>query len=383
MRTLHLYLLRQTLIVLGAAIGVFVGVLLLGNALKDIPNLLVSQQVSLGTVIKVLSFQLPWLLSFAIPLALLAAVLLVFGRLSADQELTAIRSGGISLSGFAWPVLALGLIASGLSGWINLELAPKCRIASKRVLGSLAVNPVDLLVPKRYIREFPQWTIYVNGKDDDLLKEVLLHRYDENGDLIQRLEAVTGEVRVVAEQGIVEFTLRKVQFYWRSETGNSDGNAETQGTVVDDDGTSWETMFSGEHREEIAFGGVEKQFVKPDLSEMSYGQLRQELVRVRSENAAETPIIFHLHRQVASSFACFGFVLIGVPLGIRAHRRETSVGLALALLVALVYYAFQAFAQSLDTNAAAHPHLLVWLPNFVFTGLGIWLFWRANQGISA
>ena len=380
MRTLHFYLLQQVLTVLAAAIGVFVGVLLLGNALKDILALLVNQQISIAIVIKVLLFQLPWLLSFAVPLAILAAVLLVFGRLSADQELTAIHSGGISLTGFAWPVLAVGLAASLISGWINLDLAPRCRIASKQVIGSLATDPVDLLVPGRYIREFPQWTIYVADKDGDLLKGVLLYRYDEHGRLVQRLQAATGEVRLQSGAGTVEFTLRKVQFYWRSDTAAEGGDT---GRVAGDEPaeTVWETMLSGEHRERLAFGRVGDQLIKPDLSEMTYGQLLTELQQVRQENADDTPIVFHLHRQVASSFACFGFVLIGMPLGIRAHRRETSVGLALALAVALIYYAFQAFAQSLDTNAAAHPHLLVWLPNFVFIGLGTWLFWRANRGL--
>ena len=120
--------------------------------------------------------------------------------------------------------------------------------------------------------------------------------------------------------------------------------------------------------------------IEPDLSEMTHFQLRDELERVRRGGLAEGPVVFHLHRQMASSFACFGFMLVGVPLGIRAHRRETSLGLAMALGVAMVYYLLHALAQSLETRPEYYPHLLNWLPNFLFVALGGWLFFRANRG---
>jgi len=376
MPTLHFYLLRQVLTVLGASLGVFVAVLLLGNALKPVQTMLVDQQVSLATVLKVLALQLPWLLSFALPLALLSAVLLVFGRLSADQELTAIRSGGVSLSGFAWPVLMLGLVFSAVSAWVNLDVAPRCRIASKLEIGRMVSNPVELLAPDRYVRDFPGWTIYLTEKDEGRLKGLLLYRYDERGKLIQRLEAGRGEVRVDEAAGTMEFILGDVRLYWRNESGTGESSKEEAELS-----SNWETMTSEEHRELIRFDPARARMVKPKLSEMSHAQLREELKRVRREGLDDTPVKFHLHRQVASSFAGFGFVLLGIPLGIRAHRRETSVGLALALVVALAYYAFQAFAQALETKAGAQPHLLIWLPNFLFIGLGAWLFHRANAGI--
>jgi lipopolysaccharide export LptBFGC system permease protein LptF len=374
MLTIHRYLLAQILVVLSVALAVFVAVLLLGNAFKEVLLLLVNRQVSLGTVAEILLLQIPWLLSFALPLGFLAAVLLVFGRLSADQELTALRAGGISLTAATWPVILLALACCLASFAINTRFAPDCRIRSKAVAGRLIQSPADLIVPGRYIRDFPGWTIYINERNGERLERVLLYGHNaETGRLEQRVEAERGMVNVVSNATALALQLEAATFYFRSADA---------GEVEIDAATGWETLRVGRTTQSIPVSEFRSREIVPDLSEMTRSQLREELKRVRDEGAAAGPVLFHLHRQQASSFACLAFALVGLPLGIRAHRRETSVGLALALVVAIAYYAFLAFAQSLETKSAAYPHLLVWLPDFLFVGLGGWLTWRANRGLT-
>jgi lipopolysaccharide export system permease protein len=74
--------------------------------------------------------------------------------------------------------------------------------------------------------------------------------------------------------------------------------------------------------------------------------------------------------------ASFIFVLIGIPLGIRSHRKESTVGIALSLIIALVFYLGTIFAESMDSSPAFYPHLLVWLPFVVCSGIALYLLPR-------
>ena len=154
-KTLHNYLTRQVLASLFLTVAVFTFVLLIGNVLKEILPMLVSGHARIDSVLEAIGLLIPFVWVFALPMGLLTAMLLVFGRFSADQELTAARASGISLLSLITPVLFLSLLCCGVSAWINMALGPQCRVAYVNLFFKLRADLLNVQIPEgQFVRDF-------------------------------------------------------------------------------------------------------------------------------------------------------------------------------------------------------------------------------------
>jgi lipopolysaccharide export system permease protein len=365
-KTLHRYLTRQVLASLLMTVAVFTFVLLLGNVLKEILGLLVNRQASLIMVAQAIGLLIPFVLVFALPMGMLTATLLTFGRFSADNELTAVRASGISLLSLISPILILSVVLSGVCAFVNLEFAPRCRVAYRSLLFKNVDRLETMITEKSFIR-FPPlpYTIYLGRLRHGEARDIQLYKFDKMGtNLLSYTRAPYGTVSFDKTNKTLHLVLREAWSY-----GAEIGGDET-----------------GERRP-VYFGTWPLDLVLQDklpkdtpLSEMTFRQLWRERAELKAEGVMTTPVDVQIHSQIAFSFACIGFTLIGIPLGIRAHRRETSAGMAMSLVLVMVYYSFLILGQSLDTRENLFPYLIVWLPNFLFQALGLVLLRRVNRG---
>jgi LPS export ABC transporter permease LptF len=391
MRTLHKYLTRQVFASLLLSVLVFTFVLLLGNVLKEILALLLSGQARFTTVLEAIGLLIPFVLVFALPMGLLTATLLVFGRFSADQELTAARASGISLLSLITPVLLLSLFCCALSAWINMDLGPRSRVAYKELLIRASADLMRFQLPeKQFIRDIPGYIIYVGKNHGGDLQDVMIFVLQRETNVTTTIRAPRGQLKTDPKNKQVILDLLDPQMV----------TIMPNDSVRIDSSKGWATYTyplppMGDHS------------YHPAISDMTFWQLRDELndlnrklslppvvneadreasnrqlreAEKQRKNLME-PLRVAMNREVAFSFACFSFTLIGIPLGIRVHRRETNVGVAIALGLVLIYYAFVILGQSLSDRPDLAPHLIFWLPNFIFQAVGAVLLWRANRGI--
>lgn len=379
MKTLHLYLLRQVIASVVMTVLVFTFVLLLGNLLREILALLVNRQATLGLVLQAMALLIPFVLVYALPMGLLTGTLLVFGRFSADQELTAARAGGISLVALATPVLLLSLVLTGICGWFNLELAPRCRVAYKDLLYRLGTQQgTSLLAENQFIRDYPGFVVYVGHAEREVLKNVVIFQLGTN-------QTFEGEETIPSTNAPGNPAVSRVALaiYSREATLNLDPTNQVVRLFFNDPVVlirGWQPMFWPTNQAlELPARMTRNRDEKPKLSEMTFSQLMHEYYDYRRLGIDALPVAVQMHRQVSFSFACVGFALIGIPLGIRAHRRETSAGVALALLLVLAYYSFVILAQAWETRPERMPHLVLWMPNLLFQLVGTWMLWRVNR----
>jgi lipopolysaccharide export system permease protein len=406
LKTLHKYITGQVLAALLLTVAVFAFVVLLLNALHDLLPLLAGGHVSLGLMAKAVGLLLPFACVYALPMGFITATLLVFGRFSADQELTAMRASGVSLISLVTPVLLLSLLCCGLSAWFNMDIGPRARVEFVNLRSDLLHELANAQIPEgRLINDFPGYMFYVGKNNNGQLEDVNIYRLQNETNWDVLIHAAHGRLTTDRALNQLVVDLFDGRIINRTARGNNIGAF-------------------GEAPFNFSLNAVTNRTIKPKISDMTFRQLRQELRDLKELNLSPAApglppaldglqrlnltvatnaspaevgalmleaekargrqlerVRVAMHREVAFSFACFGFTLVGIPLGIRVHRRETNIGVALALALVVVYYGFTMLGESLAAHPEFYPHLIFWLPNFIFQGVGAVLLWRANRGI--
>lgn len=367
-------------------------VLLLGNVLREVLSLMVNGQASFGVVVQAVGLLIPFVWVFALPMGMLTATLLFFGRFSADHELTAARASGISLVSLVSPVILLSLALCLVSAIVNMEVAPRCRVAYKKIFENANLRLSQILLPEgRFVRDYPGYVFHVEKNREGELEGVTMFELRDQTNVARIVRAPTGRLTV----GIERVTL-SVSNATSVEIGEDGAQPGATGYV------EVSAPLRKEKRSEPKISDMTFSQLQAELDDLqrriewpiNYRRLTQDQPRekrramgkelakqlARAREEATTPVRVAMHEQIAFSFACFGFTLVGIPLGIRMHRRETNIGFFIALALVLVYYSFVMIGQSLDTSPQYVPHLIIWFPNFLFQAVGVVLLWRANRG---
>lgn len=374
------HILKSVLFTCVTAVGLFAFVVALPNVARELIGPLLAGQFDFDTFVRLNALLLPFAVSYALPMGVLTGVLLTLGRLSADSEITAMRATGVSLLRISRPILLLGFACAALAFYVNFESMPWARVQyHKEFATAVRANPLRIIEAKRFIRDFSGSVLYVREKEGDVLRDIWLWELDDRSRVRRVLRAESG--RLIYDEAtnslvpnLVNVTVEErdaenpEDFSKSPKVASVEKAAEVRilldryfGRNLDKMKDDWLT-YAGLHAKQAKLAA---ETPSPDQAK-EHTRSRMKLAMIVQEK-------FNL------SLAVFSFALIGVPLGIKVSRRETSANLGVALGLVLGFYLMTVAIKSLDRHPEFRPDLLLWLPNVIFLGLGVWLFTRIDR----
>jgi lipopolysaccharide export system permease protein len=375
------HIFKNILITCLGAVGLFSFVVALGNFYRDLLGPLLAGQLTIMMLLRLLLLLLPFAVSYALPMGILTGVLLTLGRLSADSEITAMRSAGIGIIRIARPVFILGVIGALVALYVNFESMPWARVQYHREFATaLRANPLSFIVPKTFIRDFKGMVVYVGARDEaGGLHDLWIWELDNESRVKRLIRAESGRLDYDEATNSLVPTLFRAKSEERDPDRPEDFSKSPKAPSV-------------EKAEEVRLSldrylAQNVFHVKPEW--LRYGALQDR----RAELAAQKPVpgqeksariaLMKLTMIIDEKFnlalAVFTFAFVAVPLAIKVSRRETSANLGVAVVLVLGYYLLINAIKGVDGHPEYRPDILLWLPNVLFLWFGFWLIRRVQH----
>lgn len=363
MKTIRNYVAGSFVVSFLMTLSVFTFVMSLGVFVRVID--LLSRGIHWGPVLEMFAWGIPASMAFSIPISALTSSLLVFGRLSADGEITAMKASGINLYQVMTTPLLISALLMLLCFHINDNVAPEGFFVQTRIRRELATEtPFKLLAEGRMIRNFVDGlNVFIRGIRDNKLIDVRI--WDSRDGSTREISAESGVVYTNSPLGglVIELSNVMVDPLYSGSAGP--GFCETWAIHIPAD--------------------VQQQKSKRRAMYMSLQELGEGVRQARLA-ADENPrkagdamaLVVEINKRIVLSVSCVAFVWLGVPLGIRTHRKESSAGVGMSLFLVFNFYLFVVIAESLGQMPEFRPDLIVWAPVVLAAALGAWLTHRAN-----
>ena len=314
---------------------------------------------------------LPETLQWSMPLALLVSAILVFSRMSADSEIAAMKACGVNLlTVMKWPVL-FGLACTLLGFWVNNEIVPRGHEIRRTLKTKVSVRTgLSILEPGRVIDDFPKVKLYFDRKEGNWLYDLVVLDYSNPG--LDRM--VTADKALVTQNGTdIDFELYHMTVDPVDEKHRTMARANRFVYTMKD--VIKESKYTKRPKDfrflemlgQIKALGARKagkaKFSEVDLSAVKDVQMRRYIEGLR--DAAPRELSTHkveLSKRFVFAMASVCFVLIGIPLGIRSQRKESTIGMAISLAVSLGYYVVVILMLSCEEIYTIRPEILIWIP---------------------
>jgi lipopolysaccharide export system permease protein len=298
------------------------------------------------------TYKTPFVVAQIMPVGLFLAILVVFGLMSKNNEIIALKSSGISVYGLLWPVVSLGLLFTILLFFLSEVIVPFTtskanEIWLREVRKELAITTREKNVWIRGNRSIIHIRYY--DASNKTLNGISLNRFDRNFNLIRRVDARKGVFR--NERWILYHSM--VQTF-EHRTGR------------------YIVKFHDESPEVLDFTPDDLKRVMRRSEEMSFKELLSYIKKVEAEGYDATRYRVDLHAKIAFPFVCIVLCLVGTGISFRGRINEgLPVVIAYGLGIVFLYWIFHSFCVSLGYGEMLPPVIAVWTANLIAACVGV------------
>jgi lipopolysaccharide export system permease protein len=366
MLILHRYILRNLTPPLLINL-LFLTVIFLMTRMLQITKLIVNYNVSLTKIGLILLYSIPHFLVFVLPMSVMLATLLTLMRMSSDNEIIALKSGGVSLYRLLPPILIFAVAGFLATLFMTLYGMPRSKSAITQLTYAMLTSNTDIgLKARTFNTRFKGVTLYVNEVDvhDRIMKDVFIEDR-RNPKAVSTIVAPRGRfikdadgrsVRLRLFNGMINQVSRETRSANAIYFSTYDINLDIQQLAR------------------------KKPKGAKDADEMGLAELRRHIASVRNSPSEYHEALITLNEKFSFPVACLTLAILSIPLGVELKSSRRSAGLGMGMFVFIFYYVLMTAGRVLGEIGIMHPAIGLWMPNVILGASGLVMLIRtANE----
>lgn len=337
--------------------------IIIGN-INKIADLVINKGVDVFSVTKIFLFMAPYIVTYALPISVLIAVLISLGRLSSDNEIIAIRANGINLFHLIIPLVLIGLILSLSLVIFNDRASAYAHFNYRKTLLDVGVkNPTAAFEEGVFINSFQKYILFIYRVDQKKNRLGNVRIYEPQGEdkPTRTIIAKAGEFITMPEKNTVKLKLID---------GTSDEPDPENPTKFYK--LNFKTYFMNLNLAQ----SQDKDKLGKKPKDMTISELNTEIGKLKKSNIDPAPLITEITERITLAFSALAFVLMGTSFAIITRRREKSINIGIAVVIMTVYYPLLIGCTAMGIEGFLPPQYIMWLPNALFGITGAILTYR-------
>ena len=343
----------------------FLSFIFLMVRIPEFTNMIVNHNAGIGALLLLLLYSFPRFLEFILPMSVMISVLLTFMRMAGDNEIVALKGGGVSLYRLLPPVFLFCTLITCVALWVSIVASPKSRTAIEDMSLEIAQSSLGIALQERVFNtDIEDVMLYVSSVDTETKRL---------NDVFIEDSRTKGMVNIsTAPDGVLVYNDKLKLYTLRLYNGKINQVDLVKKSVNTINFTTYDINM--DYSQTFSASGQKRE---NELDEMSIKELYAFIADNKHEKSVDlNNALMDFHGKFSLPFACICLGILAFPLGIQSVSLKRSSGFGLGLFFFIIYYLLLAIGWSAGESGAYPPVLGMWLPDVIMGGAGIYLLYR-------